>query len=184
MQVVLASASPRRRELLAAAGVSITVDPVAVDETPLPAESPSAYVDRLARLKAVGGAARHPDSIVIGADTAVVVDGEVFGKPVDTRDARRMLRRLAGRDHEVLTAVALAGRGAVRSVVERTVVSMAALTDRQIDAYIATGEPFDKAGAYAIQGAAAPFVAGIQGSFTNVVGLPLERVLQMLNELA
>jgi septum formation protein len=183
MRLVLASASPRRRELLAAAGLDVHVDPVDVDERPLPGEAPDAYVERVACLKAEAGAVRHSGRVVLGADTTVVVDGDVLGKPRDAAEAVTMLRRLAGRDHDVMTGVAVASDGRIESFVERTRVTMAPLSPADIDAYVASGEPFDKAGAYAIQGGAARFIAGFQGSYTNVVGLPLERLVEVLERL-
>lgn len=184
MRLVLASASPRRRELLAAASIDVDVDPVAVDEERVGTEAPDAYVERVARLKAAAGAARHPGRVVLGADTAVVVGDDVLGKPRDAADARAMLQRLAGRDHEVMTGVAIAADGRVTSFVERTRVWMAPISAADIQAYIDTGEPFDKAGAYAIQGGAGRFVARFDGSYTNVVGLPLERLIEELRQVA
>lgn len=181
MRLVLASASPRRRALLAAASIDVDVDPVEIDESRIGAETPDAYVERVARLKAEAGVARHPGRIVLGADTAVVIDGEVLGKPRDADDAAGMLQKLAGRTHEVMTGVALVVDGQLQSFVERTQVSMASLCASEIQAYVATGEPFDKAGAYAIQGGAGRFVTSIQGSYTNVVGLPLERLVELLH---
>lgn len=183
MRLILASASPRRRELLAGTGVRFDVVPVDVDERQVDGEAPAVYVERLARLKADAAAARHPETLVIGADTAVVIAGEVLGKPVGALDAARMLRRLGGRTHEVLTGVAIAGRGPTFAFVERTFVTMSPLTEDAIARYVATGEPLDKAGAYAIQGGAAAFVSGIQGSYTNVVGLPVERLLQEIQAI-
>jgi septum formation protein len=183
MPFVLASASPRRRELLAAAGIDVTIDPVDVDETQFAGESPAAYVERVARLKAAAGARRHPRDTVIAADTAVVLGDEVLGKPIDAADAARMLRRLSGRDHEVLTGVAVASRGRTQAFVERSVVTFAALSAGDVAEYVATGEPFDKAGAYAIQGGASGFVTALQGSFSNVVGLPMERLLQLIEKM-
>jgi septum formation protein len=180
MRLVLASASPRRRALLAAADIDVDVDPVHVDERPLAGEAPDAYVERLARLKAEAGAARHPGRVVLGADTTVVIDGDVLGKPRDAAEAVAMLRRLAGRDHDVMTGVAVASAGRIDSFVERTRVTMAPLSPADIDAYVATGEPFGKAGAYAIQGGAARFISGFVGSYTNVVGLPLEKLVEVL----
>jgi septum formation protein len=180
MRLVLASASPRRRELLAAAGLDIEVDPVDVDERQITGEPPAAYVERVARLKAAAGAARHPQRVVVGADTAVVIDGEVLGKPRDAEDAGSMLRRLSGRDHEVMTGVAVATAGRVESFVERTRVTLGPLSAVDIEAYVATGEPFDKAGAYAIQGGAGRFITGCDGSYSNVVGLPMESLLALL----
>ena len=180
MRLVLASASPRRRELLAAAGLDVDVDPVDVDERQVAGEPPSAYVERVARLKATAGAARHPRRVVVGADTAVVVDGDVLGKPRDAADAGSMLQRLSGRDHDVMTGVAVASAGRVESFVERTRVTVAPLSAADIEAYVATGEPFDKAGAYAIQGGAGRFITGCEGSYSNVVGLPMESLLELL----
>ena len=180
MRVVLASRSPRRRELLAAAGIAAEIDPVDVDERRLPDEAPAAYVERVARLKAAAGAARHPEALVIGADTAVVLGDEVLGKPSDAADAADMLRRLAGRAHEVLTGVAVSCGARHHSFVERTTVTFAPIAEDDIQQYVATGEPFDKAGAYAIQGYAARFVSGIQGSYTNVVGLPMEALVRVI----
>ena len=183
VRLVLASASPRRRELLATAGITFDVDAVDVDERQLAGEAAPAYVDRLARLKASTGASRHPDRVVLGADTAVVVDDVVFGKPSDDADARRMLRLLQGRAHEVLTGVAVAWRGRLRSRVECTSVWMASQTDEEIAAYVATGEPAGKAGAYAIQGLGSRFIPRIAGSYANVVGLPVAAVLEILREM-
>ena len=181
MRFVLASASPRRRELLAAAGLEVDVDPVDVDERQLTGEPAAAYVERVARLKAAAGAARHPQRVVVGADTAVVIDGDVLGKPRDAADAGSMLRRLSGRDHDVITGVAVASAGRVESFVERTRVTMAPLSAGDIEAYGASGEPLDKAGAYAIQGGARRFITGYEGSYSNVVGLPMERLSAILS---
>ena len=183
MHLVLASASPRRRELLAAAGIACLIDPVDVDERRLAGEAPSSYVVRVAEAKARAGAARHPAAIVLGADTAVVVDAEVLGKPVNTGDATRMLRALANRPHEVLTGVAMVSGGDVRTHVERTLVWMSPLSEAEIASYVASGEPMDKAGAYAIQGLASRFIPRIEGSYTNVVGLPVAAVAGMLAEI-
>jgi nucleoside triphosphate pyrophosphatase len=182
VRLVLASASPRRRHLLAAAGWAFDTDEARVDESRLPDEAPAAYVERLARLKAEVVALRHPGGAVLAADTTVVVDGEVLGKPADAAEATRMLRRLSGRAHLVLTAVALARDGHTRAVVERTRVWMTTLTDADIADYVATGEPLDKAGAYAIQGQAARFIPRIEGAYDTVVGLPMAAVLQLLKD--
>src|SRR5262245_38564849 len=183
VRLLLASASPRRRDLLAKAGLAFDVEAVDVDERRLNGERPDHYVDRLARLKATVGAARHPARPVIGADTAVVVDDDVLGKPADDADAARMLKRLVGRSHEVMTGVAVAWNGEVTSEVARTRVWMAPVSESAIAEYVATGEPSDKAGAYAIQGHAAQFVSRIEGSFTNVVGLPMETLLGILQRV-
>jgi septum formation protein len=184
MSFILASASPRRRELLAAAGFSFDIDPVDVDESLIPGESPDTFVTRVALLKARTAGTRHPSRLVVAADTAVVVDDEVFGKPADTADAGRMLRRLSGRSHDVLTGVALVGNGREATLVERTTVWFAVLSDRDIESYVATGEPMDKAGAYAIQGLASRFIPRISGSYANVVGLPVASVWALLRKAA
>jgi septum formation protein len=180
--IVLASASPRRAELLASAGVRFIIVPSRVVEERLPAEAPEHFVRRLAAAKAGDVAAGRTAGVVVGADTEVVLDGEVLGKPRDDDDARAMLLRLAGRAHDVITGYAVydAARrrgedGAVRTRVEFAMVSRA-----EIDAYVATGEPRGKAGAYAIQGRAAGMIRQIEGSYTNVVGLPLREVLEAL----
>ena len=175
-RLILASGSPRRRELLAYLGVPFDVRAPDVDETPLAGEQPAAYVERVAQAKpdAVDG------DIVIAADTTVVLDGTIMGKPTDPSDAVRMLRALAGRDHEVFTAVAVKSGGAVTTTVVRTVVTMTPITDDDIDWYVATGEPLDKAGAYALQGTGGIFVARLDGSASNVVGLPLAELMALL----
>jgi len=172
--LLLASASPRRRELLEAAGWEVEVRPATIDETLLPGERPSAYVLRLARAKAAAIAARvGARRTVLGADTAVVIGSEVLGKPRDDREARAMLRRLSGRSHRVLTGVCLRRGAREQAWVDATRVWFSPLTAAAIAAYVATGEPRDKAGAYAIQGRAARFIPRIAGSYSNVVGLPL-----------
>jgi len=186
MMIILASASPRRRELLSSAGIDHVVDAANVDETPLDGETPAAYAERLAREKASAVAARHPDAVVIGADTVVVIDDRILGKPVilgkpkDAADARRMLEALSDREHAVLTAVAVARGGRIRSETAETSVVMRKISPSEIASYVETGEPMDKAGAYAIQGGAAPFIAGISGDFDNVVGLPMTVVRRLL----
>jgi septum formation protein len=179
--IILASASPRRRDILTAAGIDHAVEAANVDETPRAGERPHAYAERLARAKASSIAERHPQAIVIGADTVVVVDDRILGKPVDAGDARRMLAQLSGREHAVLTAVAVACRGRLESSVAATSVWMRQIGAAEIDAYVATGEPMDKAGAYAIQGGAAAFVERISGDFDNVVGLPIAVVKRLLS---
>ena len=181
-RIVLASGSPRRRELLAAAGLRVDVDPVDADESVLTGEAPAAYVERVAIAKATIGAQRHPDAAVLGGDTTVVVDGHIFGKPEDDGDARQMLERLSARPHDVLTGVALAWRGAVRARVEKTTVWFRPLSAHEIAWYVASGEPRDRAGAYAIQGLASRFIPRIDGSYTNVVGLPVTAVLALLED--
>ena len=183
--LVLASASPRRADLLRAAGIEFDVIHANVDETVHPSERPAAYVRRVAAAKARAVAAREPECLVLAADTTVVIDGAMLGKPLDDDDAKRMLCRLSGRTHEVLTAVAVCGVGMAELLVEveRTEVEFAPLTEFEIDWYVATGEPRDKAGAYAIQGYASRFVTRIDGSYSNVVGLPIALVYQMLKGL-
>jgi septum formation protein len=179
-RLVLASASPRRLALLRLAGLDPVVRPADIDETPLASEDPVTYVTRLARAKAAAVAGQGGE-IVLAADTTVVLDGEAIGKPVDDADARAILQRLAGRTHQVTTAVAVTGPGAqLRDTVVTTAVVFACLTAGQIAAYVASGEPRDKAGAYAIQGAGAVLVERIEGSWTNVVGLPVVETLRLL----
>jgi septum formation protein len=180
VRLILASASPRRRELLAAAGFEFDVDVADVDERRHAGESPPAYVERVARAKTAVASARHADRPVIGADTVVVVDGDVLGKPGDSAAAEAMLLRLSGRAHEVLTGIAVAWQGSVTAAIERTTVWMRPLTDVEIGWYVASGEPMDKAGAYAIQGLASRFVTRIDGSYTNVVGLPVAALVALL----
>jgi len=177
---VLASASPRRQELLIAAGYRFTVDTADVDETPQAGEAAGAYVARLAEAKARAVLARRPDALVLGADTTVVVDGHILAKPEDPADAARMVRQLQGRAHEVLTGVALVSATWARVAVAATTVWFAPMTTAEIDAYVASGEPMDKAGAYGIQGRAARYVTRIEGSYSNVVGLPVALVHTLL----
>jgi len=179
---VLASASPRRAELLAAAGFSFTVAHADIDETPLPEESPAAYVQRLAQGKARVVAERMPGQVVLGADTTVVVDGDILAKPADAAEAAAMLRRLQGRAHEVLTGVALVGPVGARVVLAETHVWFDPMSEADIATYVGTGEPMDKAGAYGIQGWAARFVARIDGSYSNVVGLPVAVVHALVRD--
>ena len=163
--------------------MAFDIFPVGVDERFQRAEDPACAVARLAEAKAVAAAASHPDAVVLGADTTVVIDGEALAKPVDAVDASRMLRLLSGRDHEVLTGVCLSGQGRCLVHVETTCVRMSRLCDEEIKWYVSTGEPFDKAGAYAVQGLASRFVERIDGSYSNVVGLPISRVYALLKEL-
>ena len=179
--LILASASPRRAELLRAAGLAFTVRVADVDETVQAGETPDAYVLRLAQEKAQ--AVAQPGELVLGADTTVVVGEEIAGKPTDAADARRMLRLLSGAWHEVLTSVALVRDAQVLARLAVTRVKFAPLSDREIDWYLATGEPFDKAGAYGIQGYASRFIEQIEGNYANVVGLPVQLVYQMLAEI-
>jgi len=182
--IVLASASPRRADLLRAIGVPFTVRPAGIDESQRPGEAPGALADRLARAKAAAAPGGSP-SLVIAADTVVVVDGQVLGKPSARDDAAHMLGRLAGRAHDVITAMALRVLPEETVVVERALsrVTFAPMTPAEINWYVATGEGMDKAGAYALQGIGALFVTGIEGSYTNVIGLPLERLYPHLRRL-
>jgi septum formation protein len=180
MRLVLASASPRRRELLEAAGFAFDVDVADVDETPASNEAPSTYVLRVARAKADAVSPRHPDRPVVAADTAVVIGESILGKPADRTDAVRMLARLSGGTHTVLTGVAVKHAGRMHAEVEQTTVWMSTLTPDEIEAYVSSGEPLDKAGAYAIQGLASRFIPRIEGSYTNVVGLPVAALVQLL----
>lgn len=181
-RLVLASASPRRLELLRLAGFDPEVRPADVDESTIDGEEPDAYVVRLAKLKTCSLPASEAE-VVLAADTTVVIDGEILGKPRDAAEAVAMLRRLRGRTHRVWTGVAVTDRsGAVTQTVVTTDVVLAALTDDDVEAYVASGEPLDKAGAYAIQGRAAAFVTRINGSWTNVVGLPLVETAALLRD--
>jgi len=189
--LVLASASPRRQELLRSAGIPFSVEPANVDETPFAGESPRDCAERLAREKALAVFAARPHDRVLGADTVVAVDETILGKPVDGEDAARMLRLLSGRVHRVITGVCLveagsSGQGSRAShtttASETTLVTMNELSEEDIREYVATGEPMDKAGAYAIQGMAARFIPRIEGDYANVVGLPVALVLRILRE--
>ena len=205
--LVLASASPRRQELLRNAGIPFTVQPADVNETPLPRESARDCAERLAREKAVTVWKSRPRDLVLGADTVVVIGEKILGKPVDAEDAARILRMLSGKEHQVITGVCLAGPGArdqglgisesssqvsneemgienceVRTASETTLVTMSELSDKEIREYVATGEPMDKAGAYAIQGMASRWIPRIEGDYGNVVGLPVALVFRMLRE--
>jgi septum formation protein len=184
VDLILASASPRRAELLAQAGFSFTVDSADVDETPLHAEDAAAYVARVARAKAAAVAPRHGSAaLILAADTTVVIDGDMLAKPEDTADATRMLARLSGRTHEVLTGVVIRRGDLERVEVVATRVTFLDLTRADIAWYVQTGEPDGKAGAYGIQGRAARFVDRIEGSWSNVVGLPIATVWRMVRAL-
>lgn len=180
--LILASASPRRCELLATLDLPFSVMPAHVDERHHAAEPPASYVARLAREKAEQLAEQYPSAWVLGADTVVVLDPRILGKPADAAEARAMLRRLSGRQHTVMTGVAVVhrGRGMTQCDVVSTQVRFHTLQDADIEAYIATGEPFDKAGAYAVQGIGGQFVAALEGCYNNVVGLPLQRTMALL----
>jgi len=199
--LVLASASPRRQELLRNAGIQFVVEPADVDETPLPDEGARHCAERLAREKALKVWRTHPQDLVLGADTVVVVDGATLGKPRDAADAARMLRMLAGRTHEVITGVCMvqsvsspqsqvpslgSGSGGgkpnpeARTSSEITLVTVSEISDQEIADYVRTGEPMDKAGAYAIQGRASRWIPRIEGDYSNVVGLPVGLVYRWL----
>jgi septum formation protein len=187
--LVLASASPRRRELLRNAGIDFVVQPADVNEDLLPKEEPEVYVKRLARAKALAVWESLPPTIghrastlVLGADTTVIVDQHLLPKPVDAADAARMLRLLSGRTHLVSTGVCLVGQAIEDVRCETTRVTFDPLTDDDIKMYVAHGEPMDKAGAYAIQGVASRWISGIEGCYFNVVGLPVPLVCRMLRE--
>ncbi|HEX7939097.1 MAG TPA: Maf family protein [Gemmatimonadaceae bacterium] len=177
-RVILASQSPRRRELLTLIGVPHDVQPANVDETYVVGEPPAVHVERLAREKAAAISDTH--AVVIGSDTIVVVDGEVLGKPMDDADAQRMLGRLSGRTHVVMTAVAVAWRGKTESAVETVSVDFHPLSPADIGRYIATREPMDKAGAYGIQGFGATIVRRVDGDYFAVMGLPLQLLVRVL----
>ena len=180
--LILASASPRRRDLLTQIGVAHTTDPAHIDETRRAGELPLDYVRRLALEKARAVSARHPGATVLAADTTVVLDREVLNKPVDRGDAERMLRALAGRTHEVHTGVAIITEAAQRVHVETTAVTMTSIPGTELEAYLASGDSLDKAGAYGIQGYAARWIERIEGDFFNVMGLPLAAVVRLLRE--
>ena len=185
--LILASASPRRQELLRNAGISFVVQPADIDETPLASEEARECAERLAREKALVVSRNRPGDLVLGADTVVVVDGILLAKPADAEDAARMLRILSGRQHQVITGVCLAlarERQAPDITVasETTVVTVSDIPEQEIREYVATGEPMDKAGAYAIQGRASRWIPRIEGDYSNVVGLPVALVYRMLRE--
>jgi septum formation protein len=183
MSLILASASPRRSELLRNAGIAFTVDPADIHEQPLPNEQPLRYGQRLARDKARAVFARHSDNVVLGADTIVVADEHLLEKPADAPDAARMLRLLSGRSHQVITGVSLIAQGFEQSEAEITEVRFSKLLEDEIAYYVEMEEPMDKAGAYAIQGMASRWVERIDGCYFNVVGLPVPRVYRMLRAL-
>ena len=203
--LVLASASPRRRDLLTSAGISFAVEAAEVDETPLAGESARDCAERLAREKALAVWRKRPQDLVLGADTVVVVDELILGKPADADDAVRMLRMLSGRVHQVITGVSLVsaksrgqrpgtsetamprdpvatGECELRTASETTLVTMSEISDKEVREYVATGEPMDKAGAYAIQGIASRWIPRIEGDYGNVVGLPVALVYRMMRE--
>lgn len=186
--LVLASSSPRRQELLRNADISFTVQPANVDETPLPGEAARECAERLAKEKALAVWRTRPQELILGADTVVVAGTEILGKPLDFDDAARMLRLLSGRQHQVITGVAFvraesANRNAEPSITvssETTMVTMSELSETEIRDYVRSGEPMDKAGAYAIQGIASRWIPRIEGDYSNVVGLPIALVYRML----
>jgi septum formation protein len=179
--LVLASASPRRAAILSALGISFRVAISGVDEELLPREGAAEAAERLARAKAAAVAAREPEP-VLAADTVVAVDGAILGKPDSARDAARMLHILSGRTHEVITGVCVGAAGILRSAVESTRVTFAPLTEAQIEWYVETGEPLDKAGAYHVDGLGAAFIEAVAGSPSNVAGLPVRLVLRLARE--
>jgi septum formation protein len=183
MRVILASQSPRRRELLTLVGIEHEVRPADIDETPWPDELPIPHTERLATGKARVIASRTPDALVIAADTIVVIDGDILGKPTGEADAREMLRRLSGRTHEVCTAVAVAIGDDVQCEVVRVAVRFRPLDDETINRYIATREPMDKAGAYGIQGFGATLVEHIEGDYFAVMGLSLVAVVRLAERM-
>ena len=181
MKLVLASSSPRRSELLAALGLRFEVRSPDVDETRFPDETPGAYVERIARAKAV--AVAGSDEVIVAADTTVVFEGKVMGKPGHPEEARSMLRRLQGARHEVLTGLAVSSLGETHSLVDATEVEMMSMMDEEIAAYVAGGEPMDKAGAYALQGEGGVFVTSVHGSPSTVVGLPIHQLPRLLGRV-
>ena len=190
-RLVLASGSPRRADILRAAGWLFDICAPDIDESRRPHEDAVAYVERLALAKAKAGAGLNPSRVVVGADTIVLIEGEILGKPRDEDDARRMLVLLSGRRHEVITGMALVcpgrhdqGSGDERVAHERTSVQFASMTDAEIRWYLTTGEAMDKAGAYAIQGKAARFIEEIQGDYLNIVGLPVRLLYRLLQQLS
>ena len=189
MKLILASSSPRRAEILRNAGIAFEIRTTRIDETSLPGEPAQAMVARLAETKARAAAAQIeaglPECIIVGADTTVEMDGEILGKPRDSAHAREMLAKLSGRTHQVLTGLFLLRLpgGATQTAVENSAVTFAPLGEKEIDAYVSTGEPLGKAGAYAIQGLAGRYISRIEGCYFNVVGLPLARLYALLREL-
>ncbi len=182
-KVVLASSSPRRRELLNLIGIAHEVHPANLDESMRPREAPRRHAERLARDKASAVAMRDPDLITIAADTIVVINRKVLGKPVDKADAARMLAMLSGREHMVITAVAVSRGKKLRSAIEEVKVKFRRLREEEIEAYIATGEPMDKAGAYGIQGFGATIVERVEGDYFAVMGLPLVRLISLMRDV-
>jgi septum formation protein len=184
MTLILASASPRRRELLAQAGVAFEVHAAHIDESRLPYEAPSTYVHRLALEKARAVHALFPAATVLGADTTVVLDNEIMNKPKDAADAERMLRALSGKIHQVYTGIAVVTATEQRVHLETTHVTFSEISKADLAHYLASGDPLDKAGAYGIQGFAARWIPRIEGDYFNVVGLPIAATICLLNEVA
>ena len=182
-RIILASQSPRRRELLTLIGIPHEVQPADLDESLQPGEAPVPHAERLARSKAEAIAVREPGAVIVGADTIVVLDGEILGKPATPHEAQATLRKLSGRTHTVHTAVAVSRQGRTVSGVESVEVTFRPLTSDQIDAYVATGEPMDKAGAYGIQGFGAVIVERVHGDYFAVMGLALGRLVGLLEEV-
>ena len=191
-KLILASSSPRRSEILTSVGWEFTKDSADIDETELPGESPEDYVQRLAREKAGAVAERYEDALVLGADTTVLIDHQIIGKPADLTDAKRMLKMLSGNWHEVLTGVALVKVQSPKPKVpsqktvvglQRTRVKFAVMSDEEIEFLAEKGEPLDKAGAYAVQAQAALFIEGIEGDYWNVVGLPIHLVYELVKQI-
>ena len=180
--IILASASPRRQELLKNAGIAFEICPANIPEVPRAGEAPVTFAERMAREKARVVSASLPDRVILAADTVVAVGNEILGKPADTEDAIRMLCLLSGRTHAVTTGVCLIGEGFEDVRYETTAIEFSRMTEAEIRDYVSTGEPMDKAGAYAIQGGASGWITRIDGDYNNVVGLPVELVLRMLKE--
>lgn len=182
-RLILASSSPRRRELLTQAGLCFEVIPAHIDETRRAGEAPTNYVQRLALEKARAIAALHPEAVVLGADTTVVLHGEVLNKPTDRADAERMLRALSGQSHQVHTGIAVIRGDAQRQHVETTTVFFAPIAEADLSTYLDSGDSLDKAGAYGIQAYAARWITRIEGDFFNVVGLPIAATVRLLNSI-
>src|SRR5690606_5376528 len=182
-ELILASGSPRRAEILGSVGWPFVKDVPDVDESERPGEEPADYVQRLAKEKAEVIAVRHPGRLVLGADTTVVIDDSIIGKPLDLDDARRMLKLLSASTHDVLTGVAIAGNGEVRVDCQRTSVKFSQMSEDEIEHLALRGDPLDKAGAYAVQAQAALFIEGIEGDYWNVVGLPVSMVYRLVREI-
>ena len=186
--MILASGSPRRAEILTSVGWEFTKDSADIDETEFEGEKPEDYVQRLALEKAEAVAQKYDDVIVLGADTTVVIDNQILGKPTDLADARRMIKMLSGNWHEVLTGVAIvkvqSSKFKVQSSIQRTRVKFAEMTDEEIEFLVRFGEPLDKAGAYAVQAQAALFIEKIEGDYWNVVGLPISLVYELIEKMS